>query len=446
MADRIRLACFLLALVAVFPGVRTFAAAPPQGPTLPAALAKASMSPVYLGNDLARVPEVIFETPPAKELSTREWEKRIETILKRAAQFDSREGDGFVKVLIRERRDLGGLPFLLGGDCRRGKDLAAAFELTTLRVRGAGKSSQGITDALRTVTNELRQWNGHVDEAEVAAVAQIMGGMHDWLRLKVTSHLARLPHTQATIELARLAVFDPDRQVRTVALKSLSKRSRDDYTHVLIKALRYPWPAVAQNAAEGLVSLQRKDLLPELVDMLDEPDPRLPRTEKVGGKAVSLTRELVRINHHKSCLLCHASGSTEKARRSPDSFFLAPVPVPTEPLDSGSGGYLQQREEKPSHLLVRVEVTYLRQDFSALQRVAVEESAQWPVLQRFDYLVRKRVLSGKEAADLKARLCTGLSPYHRIAAKALRDLTGHDLPAKADVWRKRLRLRAKLDG
>src|SRR5262249_29286609 len=107
--------------------------------------------------------------------------------------------------------------------------------------------------------------------------------------------LATVQRREATVDLARLAVFSPDRETRKAALKALAVRRERDYTEVLVSALRYPWPQVARNAAEAIVKLERKDLMPQLVDMLDEKDPRGPREEEVDGKKVTVASELVRI-------------------------------------------------------------------------------------------------------------------------------------------------------
>jgi hypothetical protein len=428
MADRTRIACFLLALFAVFWGGSTFAAAPPArelGPLLPPELAKAVMPPVYLGDDLARVPEVVFETPPAEKLSTEQWKTHTARMLSITGDLNSRQRDGFVKALVQERRDLAGLPFLMGDDCRRNWDSATALQKTVKWLRDAGESSRKMRKALREVTSILRESNAYADEAEVAAVTQIMGARDAGLRLGLVSHLAEARHPRATTDLAQVAIFDLDKKVRGVALKALAGRPRGDYTPVLVKALRYPWPAVAQNAAEAIVQLRRKDLLPQLVDLLDEPDPRAAQREKIGDREMYATREVVRINHHKSCLLCHASARTEEVRKNPGLFFLTEVPLPTEPLDSR--GYLRPPRKPRPELKVCIDVTYLRQDFSVLQ--PVKNARPWPEMQRFDYLVRKRVLSDKEAADLKARLnAGGLSPYQKAAVRALRALTGRCAP------------------
>jgi hypothetical protein len=152
---------------------------------------------------------------------------------------------------------------------------------------------------------------------------------------------------------------------------------------------------------------------------------------KVNGKEVPVVRELVRINHHRSCLLCHAPGNTGKV---PADVVRAEVPVPGEPLIDR----WEQCKEKDAapirkDILVRIDVTYLRPDFSRL--LAVADAHPWPEMQRFDFLVRERVLTEKEAAASREKLQPqepgASSPYQRAALAALRELTGGDTPRKA---------------
>jgi hypothetical protein len=93
---------------------------------------------------------------------------------------------------------------------------------------------------------------------------------------------------------------------------------------------------------------------------------------------------------------------------------------------------------------VRVDVTYLRQDFSLLQPVA--DANPWPEMQRFDFLVRTRVLTESEAATYAERLGptepSRPSPYRRALLTALRGLTGRDTGPTADAWRRLLELPA----
>jgi hypothetical protein len=92
--------------------------------------------------------------------------------------------------------------------------------------------------------------------------------------------------------------------------------------------------------------------------------------------------------------------------------------------------------------MIRIDVTYLRQDFSAM--LAVGDAHPWPEMQRFDFLVRERKLTSDEANEYKAKLTPKeagvLSPYHRAALAALRELTGKDTAPTADAWQKLLDL------
>lgn len=117
-----------------------------------------------------------------------------------------------------------------------------------------------------------------------------------------------------------------------------------------------------------------------------------------------------------NCLLGHAPANRGKTQHET---LVAEIPVPTEPLPSRNAGYGQSE----SNLLVRVDMTYLRQDFSAMQKVTDWSADSWSPKQRFDFLVRRRVLTPGEAADLRTRLVE-VSSYRATAARALRELTG----------------------
>jgi hypothetical protein len=275
----------------------------------------------------------------------------------------------------------------------------------------------------------------HVTVARIRALMQVLAPETASLRLGLVKYLSGVAHVEATRALARLAIFSAEAGVREAALDALKVRRERDYTDVLVGGLRYPWPAVARRAADAVVKLERADLVPQLIALLEGPDPRAPRVEEVNKKKVPVVRELVRINHHRNCMLCHAPGNTGKVSNETIS---AQVPLPNEELPSPEQGY---RNSQPD-LLVRVDVTYLRQDFSLLQEV--EDAAPWPEVQRFDFLVRRRVLSEEEATVFRKKLSQRgpgeLSPYHRAALTALRELTGKDTEPTAEAWRRLLKL------
>ncbi len=390
-------------------------------------------APVYVGDDLSRVAEASLESRPAEKLSRATWEKRKALATAAAIHLNAREQDGYLKAVLKEREDLAGLPFVMGKDCRTDKEDHFLFTLVSGKMR-PGWLTARLAETLPATSSPFdaraRKFDtGKILAAAAAGVAQIMGPVTAEDRVQAAEFLARLDSPAATRELARMAVYSPDEKVRAAALKPLAGRPAKDYAGVIGAALSYPWPAVARNAADAAVKLRRKDLLPELVGMLEADDPRAP----VKGVA----RELVRINHHHNCLLCHAP-ATDRDRA--EQTLVADIPLPYRQLPQtrpSEGGYGPPH----SNLLVRIDVTYLRQDFSAMQRV--ETPHAWPYLQRFDFVVRKRTLNDAEAADLRKRLepkAGELSPYRQAALDALRRLTGRELDASAAAWRKHLGL------
>jgi hypothetical protein len=267
--------------------------------------------------------------------------------------------------------------------------------------------------------------------ARIAALTQVCGPDSVAMRKGLVNYLAGTSHTEATRALAKLAIFSTEEEVRNPALEALKVRREKDYTGLLLSGLRYPLPAVAKRATEAMVRLERADLVPELVSFLEEPDPRAPTLKDIGEKKVPIVRELVRINHHRNCLMCHAPAVPNDV---PAQVTTAEVPRPDQPLPSPSDGYSNSIPE----VLVRLDVTYLRQDFSVMQPVA--DANPWPDMQRFDYLVRTRVLSDQEASAFPTPQDGTLSPYQRATLAALRELTGRDTAPTPEAWRKLLDL------
>ena len=96
-------------------------------------------------------------------------------------------------------------------------------------------------------------------------------------------------------------------------------------------------------------------------------------------------REVVRVNHLRNCLLCHAPATTATDP------VRGLVPSPGQPLPPP---FSVPYYEGQIGLFVRADVTYLRQDFSVPQPVA--KPGNWPVHQRYDYLVRTRYPTDEE--------------------------------------------------
>ncbi|MGH7169213.1 MAG: HEAT repeat domain-containing protein [Gemmataceae bacterium] len=241
------------------------------------------------------------------------------------------------------------------------------------------------------------------------------------LRRLLVRELAKINNRDTTIVLTYRALLDLDPEVRDLAVKALEKRSSNHYLPVLLKALRYPWPPVADHAALALRKLKTTGIESQLLKLLELPDPSVPVLGKKTKKL--LVPELVRLNHMRNCLLCHAPSSGPK-----DGLVRGRVPTPGQPLPPA---YYQAR----SGDFVRADTTFLRQDFSVI--LTVEGAAPWPAEQRFDFMVRTRVVTPDEMSKITAKPDNNY-PQREAALYVLRGITGKDAGESAEKWREML--------
>jgi hypothetical protein len=425
--------------------------------------------PESLVDDLTQVPEVLLQDPLPKDLSRARAIKQTALTIARINHLNEKNRDHFVEALMETRSDLVGLPFLLGDACRttakRGREFARAVTIVR-EARRAQEAFSGnwhpqvlpIFSPAPGLTMEQEKWNRFlasytsaciaqdwwasvfrgpeyedtVASARVAALMQILGPESPMVRLEMVKYLAGFLHPDATQALARTVLFAPEANIRSAAIRALRFRRESDYVAILTQGFRYPVPAVAKRASEAVIALKCRELLPKLADLLDEPDPRAPVFKKIQQQSVPVVRELVKINHARNCLLCHApANSTGDSQET----FTAPVPVP----DESESYYAPSSPD----LLVRFDVTYLRQDFSMLLPVAKGDETE---MQRFDFLVRSRVLMDQEAKVRAEQLITqargGPSPYRLAVLHALRELTGKDTMPTSEAWRRLLARRS----
>jgi hypothetical protein len=415
-------------------------------PTPPKTLAKL---PLWTNEDLAKVPELTFGEPISKELPKQKAMETTAHVMAKINYLNLKKTDGFMLAMIEQRPDLRGVPFLMGDECRTRKEQARLLRRAVDHIHSISKGNENTrAEALERFWTEVHQSTQMgvrvstdlLYRAKIAALMQILMPEPNDVRLGLPKFLATVPHPDATKALAKLALFSPEDDVHAAAIEGLKLRREKDYTDILMQGFRYPLPAVSKRAAEALVKLERKDLLANLIEVLESPDPRLPVTKKQDGKEVTFVRELVRVNHHRNCLLCHAPGNTDN---TPDGVLKVAVPLPSEPLPkpSDGGGYQSTPPPTPD-IVVRLDMTYLRQDFSLM--MPVSDAHPWPEMQRFDFLVRTRTLTAAEAQAYEP-CCEDeepgrLSPYHRSALYALRELTGRDTEPTPAAWRKLLKL------
>jgi hypothetical protein len=431
----------------------------------------------WLVRDLTEVPEVMLQAAepvwigPRASSPIQEKQRMAEVrdkamertayLIARVNHLNQYGTDHFLKTLRQHRPDLDGLPFIMGTACRQSPAMGKAFLAAVDAVRDARfprtkgdpgpqpseEAAEQFWGRYRTMLNGSAK--APADQAvrntaaQIAALVQVLAPEDVAMRRGlVEHHLAAIANADATRALAQLAIFSFEAQVRKAALAALKDR-RNEYVErlvadVLLAGMRHPWPAVACNAGDAVAQLGRKDLAPQLVTLLDEPDPRAPVETEVNGKKTLAVRELVRINHLRNCVLCHAPGNTsdviEKGGMTLGAVVTGPVPSPEHELVPPSQGY---GHFMSPDILVRADVTYLRQEFSLLQ--PVKNAAPWPEMQRFDFLVRTRTVTDKDAAAYQTWLerqgPAYLAPHRQAALTALRALTGRDAAPTALAWR-----------
>jgi hypothetical protein len=243
-------------------------------------------------------------------------------------------------------------------------------------------------------------------------------------RLLLVKELEKVKGPATTAALASRAMMDLSPPVRQAAVEALQKRPSGHYLPLLLRGLRYPWPPVADHSAMALVRLKPPGAVPHLVDLLDKPDPSLPILDRTTRKPSVL--ELVRLNHMRNCLLCHAPSNGPQ-----DGLVRAPVPTPGQRLPPA------YYAERSGTLSVRADITFLRQDFSVC--LEMPNDAPWPEEQRFDFVTRLRRLEPKEMPEV----ARGPSyPQRDAVLYTLRQLTGRDAGETSAKWRELLPIAA----
>jgi hypothetical protein len=326
-----------------------------------------------------------------------------------------------IEQVLAKRSDLKGLPLLLGNACQTSRAQAlllgqVSFKVRRLQARAAIRRSSSTSSHEVSVdeglSNYLKEcsWQRKNRELLVRPLEQMYQTELHLLRGELVTVLAGIEGKEATQALARRAVFDLSAPVREAAVKALKARDLDDARPVFLAGLRHPWLPAADHAALALVALDDSAAIPSLRRLLDEPEPMAPYRNKEGKW---VRKELVRVNHLRNCLLCHAPSTDAK------DLVRGPIPTPGQPLPTV---YYEERSLFPS---VRADIVYLRQDFSAMH--AVEKPNRWPQVQRFDYLIQARELKTEEVSAAM-RSAKKTYPQREAVRYALSYLELPDLP------------------
>jgi len=397
-------------------------------------------------HEFARVAEVAVDDPIPPTVPPHLAKQTIAQLVAQIKEQNNVKQDNFLLVRMEQRKELRGMPFVMGGACRMDMGRATLFQSAVEAARHG--MDQDVARSGFSHDNESAPfWSTYLSQpnnggtntpAGIAALTQILGPERGALRASMVTKLGSSDQLQvdATRTIAKAAVFDASLEVRTAAIKELKKRPAEQYTDILMHGLRYPLATVTNQATQAIIALDRKDLVPQLVNFLGEPAPGDP--EAVEDK--TCVREVVRINHHRNCLLCHPPAGTGQPQEVPG---VIPIPGESFPSSPSQAYGAAQSFGDP---MVRADTTYLRQDFSV--RMPVENAAPWPEMQRFDFLVRSRVVEGNELARLQQRVAERPAGYrsenHKAAARALQALTGHENVASTkEAWQRVLAANAQ---
>jgi hypothetical protein len=344
---------------------------------------------------------------------------------------------------LRQAGVQAGLPIKWGPQCQLDSDSADVMQTLSKDLRrmgfvsvpaigssvsfASGKSvkvaGSGLNSSPKEKVEAFREWcdANQIERFSGAmpALVQMLQVEDEPTRLLLVQELSKVIGPGPTAGLAGRAMADLSPKVRETALEALRKRPPNEYLPLLLLGLRYPFPPVADRAAWALAKLKDKQLLPKLVGMLDLPSPALPVLDK--NSHMPVIRELVRINHMRNCLLCHAPSADAN-----DGMVRAPVPTPNEKLpavyyDSSTG-----RD------FVRADITFLRQDFST--NLKVPNAAPWPEEQRFDFVTCLRRVDPKTMRDMTA-VASPDYPQRDAVLYALRHISGKDAGKSSAKWR-----------
>jgi hypothetical protein len=320
-------------------------------------------------------------------------------------------------ALLDRRADLAGLPFRRGSTCR----------ITPVAARELAKGADEVKfldhDGLETTLSGAKNW---LRPERIPALMQVVMAKPEKNRRMLARHLADVTGKQASEALARIALFDPDPDVRRQSIRALEHRPAAEYRLALLNGFASPWPVIAEHAAEALAALKRTETVPALLAILDGPDPRTPYPK--GAGPARFVKEVVRVNHKINCLMCHPPSfrTSDPAR--------APVPPLREPVQKGFG-YGAQPSKKAvvvKETFIRADITYLKQDYSVT--LAINASGVLEGEQRYDLFVRERFATPADLAAALVRKTAGPTGQQKAALFALRELTGQEPGAGRANW------------
>jgi hypothetical protein len=267
---------------------------------------RSQLSDTDLRKQLLRTPEVSLDAVPGST-------QRL------LAEHRKARGTGFDlgPMLMVRRADLIGLQPRTGANARMSREEALNLQVLRQHLRRELEVSlRGLADDVVDLRPDPKRLRQRLLENEMKAVwlrpeaiptlRQLLMHEQQGARQILVEILGQIKGRLASRVLAERALFDLHPDVRAAALVALSGRPAAEYEDTLVGGLRYPWPAVADHAAEALVALDLRHTVTRLIPLLDARDLAEPFPVDWAGKRRTMVPELVRVNHLRNCLLCHA--------------------------------------------------------------------------------------------------------------------------------------------
>jgi len=348
----------------------------------------------------------------------------------------------FIADWIADRPDLSGLPLQINDSCRLHPNQAARLQSASvsyaaLRSRVTGDQPEILKKLARSIAVTLIK--------DTSALVQVLQCEPPVLRKQMVMLLSAKGTDGADAEsvqaLVDRALFDIDPEVRSLALHQLRLEPAEDVREQLLGGFDYLWEPVTVNAAHALIELEDAGCLDALRNKLTLSDPHAPRQDAEGGWTI---RELVRVNHLRNCLLCHAPvvdrSNGRFVDRSARRRFAAFVPEPNEPLPPAGQPYYSSspgRSRGNTFLRIHPDVTYLKQDFSVMHPVPLAHP--WPDVQRFDYFIRERSIDRTEVDHHRKKHSDSRAVRQhaiRFAIDRLSKMRAQDAPLNESLARK----------
>src|SRR5262245_27408188 len=232
-----------------------------------------------LRQELQKIPEVVLDEFAQLGASPH---AALQAAVLKMTEHNRRNVDGFVRDVVLQRPLLAGLPFRLGAEGRLSPAETQDFVCQAPLVRNLLRPEADKQDPAQFWT-QLKQHPQSKSPGTVRAACQILPTAHSSFRQPLAHFLADIPGKQTTLALTQLALFDPSAEVREQAGQALKGRPFAGCGPVLLAGLRHPWAPVAHHAGRALISLRAVETVPQLVDLLDEPDPAAPFETKTAA-------------------------------------------------------------------------------------------------------------------------------------------------------------------